>query len=497
MIRAASSPQYRIRLDPLLRPATINFQFYQMLQEPMMNRSLRIGVVAGVLSAAVAVALPMSALANPFESTLPNGMKLIVKEDRRAPSVVHMVWYKVGAMDEVDGTSGVAHLLEHMMFKGTKRVGPGQFNKQVAAVGGRDNAFTSYDYTAYFQQVPKEALGKMMALEADRMAHLQVTDDSFKKEIEVVKEERRLRTDDKPRSLVVEQLMATAFQAHPYRRPIIGWMSDLDNMTAQDARDWYQRWYVPNNATLVVVGDVDHRDVFKEAQRSYGQIKTRALPARKPLVEPEQTGTRRTVVKAPADLPYVALAWRVPTLRNVKADGDFYALQVLAAVLDGYDGARLAKNIVRGSRVAVTAGAGYDGTARGESLFILDGAPAQGKSVADVEAALRAEIARIQNDGVSEDELRRVKVQAVAGQVYKRDSLMGQAMEIGMDEMVGLSWKDDAEMLERIRAVSAAEVQAVAKKYFRDDTLTVAQLDPLPIDPQARAKAAAAAPHHH
>ena len=462
-----------------------------------MNRSLRIGVVAGVLSAAVAVALPMSALANPFESTLPNGMKLIVKEDRRAPSVVHMVWYKVGAMDEVDGTSGVAHLLEHMMFKGTKRVGPGQFNKQVAAVGGRDNAFTSYDYTAYFQQVPKEALGKMMALEADRMAHLQVTDDSFKKEIEVVKEERRLRTDDKPRSLVVEQLMATAFQAHPYRRPIIGWMSDLDNMTAQDARDWYQRWYVPNNATLVVVGDVDHRDVFKEAQRSYGQIKTRALPARKPLVEPEQTGTRRTVVKAPADLPYVALAWRVPTLRNVKADGDFYALQVLAAVLDGYDGARLAKNIVRGSRVAVTAGAGYDGTARGESLFILDGAPAQGKSVADVEAALRAEIARIQNDGVSEDELRRVKVQAVAGQVYKRDSLMGQAMEIGMDEMVGLSWKDDAEMLERIRAVSAAEVQAVAKKYFRDDTLAVAQLDPLPIDPQARAKAAAAAPHHH
>ena len=497
MIRAASSPQYRIRLDPILRPATINFQFYQMLQEPMMNRSLRIGVVAGVLSAAVAVALPMSALANPFESTLPNGMKLIVKEDRRAPSVVHMVWYKVGAMDEVDGTSGVAHLLEHMMFKGTKRVGPGQFNKQVAAVGGRDNAFTSYDYTAYFQQVPKEALGKMMALEADRMAHLQVTDDSFKKEIEVVKEERRLRTDDKPRSLVVEQLMATAFQAHPYRRPIIGWMSDLDNMTAQDARDWYQRWYVPNNATLVVVGDVDHRDVFKEAQRSYGQIKTRALPARKPLVEPEQTGARRTVVKAPADLPYVALAWRVPTLRNVKADGDFYALQVLAAVLDGYDGARLAKNIVRGSRVAVTAGAGYDGTARGESLFILDGAPAQGKSVADVEAALRAEIARIQNDGVSEDELRRVKVQAVAGQVYKRDSLMGQAMEIGMDEMVGLSWKDDAEMLERIRAVSAAEVQAVAKKYFRDDTLTVAQLDPLPIDPQARAKAAAAAPHHH
>ncbi|HPI59142.1 pitrilysin family protein [Zoogloea sp.] len=457
----------------------------------MMNRRLRVARTALALAAALAGPV----WANPFETALPNGMKLIVKEDRRAPSVVHMVWYRVGAMDEVDGTSGVAHLLEHMMFKGTKKLGPGEFNKQVAAAGGRDNAFTSHDYTAYFQQVPREALGRMMALEADRMAHLQITEASFRKEIEVVKEERRLRTDDKPRSLVVEQLMATAFQAHPYRRPVIGWMSDLENMTAQDARDWYQRWYVPNNATLVVVGDVDHQAVFKEAAATYGRVKARPLPVRKPLIEPEQTGSRRTVVKAPAELPYVALAWRVPSLRDVKADSDFYALQVLAAVLDGYEGARLAKNIVRGSRIAVTAGAGYDGTARGESLFYLDGAPAAGRTPADVEAALKAEIERIQNEGVSEDELRRVKAQAVAGQVYKRDSLMGQAMEIGMDEMVGHSWKDDALMLERIRAVTAAEVQAVARKYFRDETLTVAQLDPLPVDPQARAKTVA--PHRH
>ena len=428
-----------------------------------------------------------AAHANPYEMTLKNGMRVIVKEDRRAPTAVHMVWYKVGSMDEVDGTSGVAHLLEHMMFKGTRKVGPGEFNKRVAAAGGRDNAFTNYDYTAYFQQIPKQKLPEMMALEADRMAHLQVSDEAFKKEIEVVKEERRLRTDDKARSLVIEQLMATAFQAHPYRRPIIGWMSDLENMTASEARDWYTRWYVPNNATLVVVGDVDHQAVFREAARTYGAVKARALPARKPLVEPAQRGPRSTLVKAPAELPYVAMAWRVPTLRDVKADGDFYALQVLAAVLDGYDGARFAKNIVRGSRVAVTAGAGYDGSARGESLFIVDGAPAEGKTVADVEAALRAEITRIQSDGVSEDELRRVKAQAVAGQVYKRDSLMGQAMEIGMDEMVGHSWRDDALMLARIRAVTAAEVQAVARKYFRDETLTVAQLDPLPVDPQARA----------
>ena len=436
-----------------------------------------------------------AALANPYEMTLKNGLRVIVKEDRRAPTVAQMVWYRIGSMDEVDGASGVAHVLEHMMFKGTPNVGPGEFNKLVAAAGGRDNAFTSRDYTAYFQQVPKEKLAEMMRLEADRMRHLNVDPKEFAQEIKVVMEERRMRTDDNPQSKLFEQMNAVAFQTHPYRRPIIGWMSDLENMTASDARDWYTRWYVPNNATLVVVGDVDHQAVFREAARTYGAVKARALPARKPLVEPAQRGPRSTLVKAPAELPYVAMAWRVPTLRDVKADGDFYALQVLAAVLDGYDGARFAKNIVRGSRVAVTAGAGYDGSARGESLFIVDGAPAEGKTVADVEAALRAEITRIQSDGVSEDELRRVKAQAVAGQVYKRDSLMGQAMEIGMDEMVGLSWKDDAYMLERIRAVTPAEVQAVAKKYFSDEALTVARLDPLPVDPQARERAAA--PHRH
>ena len=177
-----------------------------------------------------------AASANPFETVLDNGLKVIVKEDRRAPSVVHMLWYRAGSMDEPDGVSGVAHVLEHMMFKGTREVGPGEFNKRVAAVGGRDNAFTSRDYTAYFQQVPPTQLGTMMALEADRMVNLVITDDEFAREIEVVKEERRLRTDDRPRALVFEQLMATAFQSHPYRRPVIGWMPDLEAMQADDAR---------------------------------------------------------------------------------------------------------------------------------------------------------------------------------------------------------------------------------------------------------------------
>ncbi|WP_287365211.1 pitrilysin family protein, partial [Thauera sp.] len=386
---------------------------------------------ARALLVGCALATPLTALANPYETTLTNGMKVIVKEDRRAPSVVHMVWYRSGAMDEPEGVSGVAHVLEHMMFKGTKNVGPGEFNKRVAAVGGRDNAFTSKDYTAYFQQVPPDRLTEMMALEADRMQHLVLDDDAFRREIEVVKEERRLRTDDQPRALVYEQLMATAFKAHPYRRPVIGWMPDLETMQPEDAREWYRRWYTPTNAYLVVVGDVDHRRVFRDAERHYGPIAARTLPARRITAEPPQQGPRQTVVRAPAELPYLTLAWHVPALRNPATDRDAYALQVLAAILDGYDGARLTRRLVRDSGIAVSAGAGYDGSGRGPSLFYLDGVPAPGHTTDELEAALRAELQRVRDEGVSEAELARVKTQAVASRVYKRDSLMGQAMEIG------------------------------------------------------------------
>ena len=433
--------------------------------------------------------------ADTFETRLDNGMRVIVKEDRRAPSVVHMVWYGAGAMDEIDGTSGVAHVLEHMMFKGTETVGPGEFNKIVAGVGGRDNAFTSRDYTAYFQQVPANQLERMMTLEADRMRNLKLDDEAFAKEVEVVKEERRLRTEDKPRSLVYEELFAAAYHAHPYRRPVIGWMSDLENMTPEDARQWYRDWYEPANATLVVVGDVDHTAVFEHAAKTYGQINgDQPLPVRRKIEEPPQRGERRIKVRAPAELPYIAMAWQAPTMRDPASERDVYALQVLAGVLDGYSGARLSRRIVRDARLAVSAGAGYDGIGRGPSLFYMDGAPAEGKTVADVEAALRAELARIQTDGVAADELARVKTQAVASRVYKRDSLMGQAMEIGMLESVGLSWRDEATMLEGIRSVTAEEVQAVAQQYFSDDRLTIAILDPLPVS-AAEPRPAIAVPH--
>jgi zinc protease len=398
-------------------------------------------------------------------------------------------------MDEKDGTSGVAHVLEHLMFKGTKNLKSGEFNKRVAEAGGRDNAFTSRDYTAYFQIVPKAALPEMMKLEADRMANLKLEPQEFASEIKVVMEERRLRTDDNPLGLVYEALSSTAFQAHPYRRPVIGWMDDLEHMTWQDARDWYRQWYAPNNAYVVVAGDVDHREVFRLAQKYYGSHKPQALPERKPQNEPEQAGVRRVTVKAPAKLPYLAMTWKAPKLRDVHKDRDPYALDVLAAVLDGHDASRFAKNLVRGSRVAQSAGAGYDGTLRGEATFTLDGQPAEGKTVAELEAALRAELKRVQDEGVSAEELARVKTQSIAAQIYKRDSLMAQAMEIGGIEASGLNWRDIDLLLEKLKSVTAEDVQAVAKKYFSDDTLSIAVLDPQPVENSKPRKPSGAVRH--
>ncbi|MDP2196181.1 MAG: pitrilysin family protein [Rhodocyclaceae bacterium] len=453
----------------------------------------KLGIAALVL--AVSAAPSFAGQETTFEKTLANGLRVIVKEDRRAPTVVHMVWYRAGAMDEKDGTSGVAHVLEHMMFKGTKTLKPGEFNKRVAEAGGRDNAFTSLDYTAYFQIVPKSALPEMMRLEADRMVNLQLQPEEFAAEIQVVMEERRLRTDDNPQARVYEALNAAAFTAHPYRRPVIGWMDDLKSMTWQDARAWYRAWYAPNNAYVVVAGDVDHREVFRLAEQTYGKHQARSLPNRKPQNEPLQTGQRRVTVKAPAQLPYILMAWKAPRLKDVDQDRDPYALEVLAALLAGNDAARFPKRLVRGEKIAQSASAWYDATLRGEALFLLAGSAAAGKTVAELEAALKAEIIRIQEEGVTEEELQRVKTQTIAAQVYKRDSLMAQAMEIGFAEATGIHWSDIDKLLEKIRSVTAAEVQAVAKQYFSDDTLTVSVLDPQPIDPAAQKKPAFAVRH--
>jgi zinc protease len=422
-----------------------------------------------------------AAQAEVFERTLANGLKVVVKEDHRAPVVVQQIWYKAGSMDESTGTTGVAHVLEHMMFKGTKAVPAGEFSKRIAAAGARENAFTSTDYTAYFQQLHKSQLPLAMKLESDRMQNLNLTAKEFSKEIKVVMEERRMRTDDEPQSLMNEIMMSTIYQEHPYHNPVIGWMSDLQVLTVNDAKVWYNRWYAPNNATLVIAGDVKPGEVFALAQRYYGAIPKHVLPARRNYTEPQQVGIKRLVVKAPAELPQLVMAYHTPTLKNPRQDWKPYALDMLAGVLDGNESARLNKHLVREQQVASAAGASYDSTSRGPSLFTLDATPSTGKTVQDVEAALREEIALLVKDGVSEDELKRVKAQVMAGEVYKRDSVFYQAMQIGQLESIGLGYQAIPVMLEKLQAVTAEQVQQVAKEFLQDDNLTVAVLDPQPL----------------
>ena len=419
---------------------------------------------------AIAVALVSLISSGAFASneySLGNGLKLVVKEDHRSPVVISQIWYKAGSIDELNGATGVAHVLEHMMFKGTKKVPGGEFSRRIAAAGGRENAFTSRDYTAYFQQLQKSRLPLAMELESDRMRNLVLTEDEFAKEIKVVMEERRLRTDDQPRALVHEKMTATAYQSHPYRRPVIGWMNDLDNMNVNDAKEWYDRWYAPNNAVLVVVGDVNPKEVFVLAQKYYGQIKSRPLlplDKRKPQTEPLQVGIKRITVKAPARLPYLAMGYHAPVLRNPATDWEPYALEMLAGVMDGNESARLNKELVRERRIASSAGAGYDSTARGPGMFYLDGTPSEGRTVADLEAALRGEVEKLVRDGVTEEELARVKAQVVAGHVFQLDSMAYQAMQIGQLESIGLSYRDVDTMLKKLQAVTAEQVREGEKK---------------------------------
>ncbi len=432
-----------------------------------------------------AAAATASATVRPVQYTLSNGMTLIVQPDRRAPTVAHMVWVRVGSIDEVDGTSGVAHVLEHMMFKGTPDLKPGEFSRRVAALGGRDNAFTSRDATAYHQQVPADRLEDVMRLEADRFARNQWDDAEFFKELQVVKEERRQRTEESPQARMFEAFNATLFQTSPYRRPIIGWMSDLDALTPQDAREFYRRWYVPGNAAVVIAGDVEPERVRALAEKHFGRIEARPVPPRKPRDEVAQTGPRRMEYRAVTEQSLVTLAWKAPRWTGAQddADRDALALTMLSAVLDGYSGARLDRALVQGQgmggkRVADSASASFGLLGRGPQMFSLTAVPARGVTPEMASAALKAEVARIAREGVQPAELQRVKTQWRAGEIYKRDSVFGQAQELGSYWVQGLGLDGSDRLMAALDAVTPADVQRVAARYFSDDQLTTGVLVP-------------------
>jgi zinc protease len=440
-------------------------------------------LLATLVAPAPAQTPPATPAAQQF--TLSNGMTLIVRPDRRAPTAVHMLWVRVGSMDEVDGTSGVAHVLEHMMFKGSELLKPGEFSQRVSALGGRLNAFTSRDATAYHEQVPADRLEEVMRLGADRFATNRWSDEEFAREIAVVKEERRQRTEESPRARMFEAFNAMVWQASPYRRPVIGWMSDIEAMTPQDARDFHRRWYVPANAAVVITGDVDVQRVREMAERHYGRIPAGAVPARKPRTEPAQQGPRRLVYRGVTDQPMVVMAWHAPRYsgQDDEASRDALALAALAGVLDGYSGARLDRALVQGQgnagkRVADSASAGYGLLGRGPQVFTLSAVPARGVTPEMAAAALKLEIERIAREGVSDVELQRVKTQWTASEVYKLDSIMGQAQELGSYWINGLPLDAGERLIARLREVTPAQVQAVAQRYFTERTLNTGLLLP-------------------
>lgn len=436
------------------------------------------GTAAAATSEAVGPALGGSV----HERVLDNGLKVLVKRDDRAPIVTSQVWYKVGSSYEHGGITGVSHALEHMMFKGTARLEPGEFSRIIAENGGDENAFTGRDYTAYFQTLAADRLEVAFELEADRMSNLALPADEFAKEIEVVQEERRLRTDDDPEATTFEQFNATAYAASPYRNPIIGWQSDLESMTIETLRDWYRMWYAPNNATLVVVGDVEPDAVFALAEKHFGPLASGPALQPRPRKEPPQQGEKRLSVSAPAKEPYLLMGWKTPALRDATETWEPYALEMLVSVLDAGASSRFSRELVRGERIAASASASYNAFNRLSGMLLIDGTPASGRTIPALEGALLEQVERLKTEPVGDDELERIRRQLIAGKVYERDSVFYQAMLLGQFETVGLGWRLVDEYVEQLSAVTPAQIQAVARKYLTTDNRTVALLEPEPID---------------
>lgn len=383
------------------------------------------------------------------------------------------------------------------MFKGTETLAPGEFSRIIAEHGGDENAFTSRDYTAYFQNLASDRLAVAFELEADRMRSLALPEQEFAKELEVIKEERRLRTEDDPESLTFEIFNSVAYDASPYRHPVIGWADDIAGLTVADLREWYQRWYAPSNATLVVVGDVDPTEVFALAEQHYGPLPAGRIAPIKSSAEPPQRGEKRVQVKAPAKEPYLLMGYKATAVTTAETEWEPYALEILASVLDAGSSARLERELVRGQEIAAAAGAGYSAFSRLPGMLLLEGVPAKGHDMAALEQALRAQVARLRDEPVTADELERIRNQLIAAKVFALDSVFAQGMQIGRFESVGLGWQLVDRYLDRLRAVTPEQIQSVARNYLIPDNLTVAVLVPQPFGRETSSIAARDRRHAH
>jgi len=412
------------------------------------------------------------------EFQLDNGLDVLVREDHRAPVITVMVWFKAGSIDEAPYETGLAHVLEHMMFKGSKRLDAGEFSRTVARFGGSDNAFTSYDFTAYFQQYEASRLPLALELEAERLKNLKIDDESFRRELQVVMEERRQRTDDKPTALAWEKFQAVARPGTGYAHPIIGWRDQLAQLQPQQARDWYDRFYVPGNATLVIAGDVTPEQVRPLVEKFFADLPRGETPPRPETTLNPPPGERRMTLRLPVRVPALYMSYNVPSLTTADHQDDFYALTMLGGVLDGGTSARMESNLVRGQRLAAGLGAGYDGLQRGNGTFTITATPNPAVSLDQLEAAIKAEIEKIAEQPPSEAEMDRVRAGVLAEQIYQRDSVMGQAMELGTLSVLGLDWRLAGQFDDNLEAVTPEQVQQVARKWLVAERSAVAHVIP-------------------
>jgi zinc protease len=439
------------------------------------------GLRCWVLSVAVIPLLAVPCWGQVFSPAtyeLDNGLQVVVIENHRAPVVTHMIWYRVGAADEPAGKSGIAHYFEHLMFKGTRTRASGEFSEIVAVVGGRENAFTSQDYTGYFQTVAPQHLETMMELEADRMTGLILTSDVIEPERKVILEERRSRTDNNPRALLSEQVSAATYLNHPYRLPIIGWAHEIETLSLADLEAFYTTWYAPNNAVLVVSGDVNPDDVFYLASKHYGPIAMRELPSRIRPSEPPQRAPREVVMRdARVEQPSWSRRYLAPSYTS-GAIQHAYALEVLSEIIGGGTTARIYRSIVVESALAASAGAWYSPGSLDLTTFGFWFSPRPGVALSDVEVAIEEQIAKLLGDGVTEDELKRAKRRLIDGAIFARDSVSGPARVFGAALASGQTVKDVEAWPKRIQAVTVADINAAAKAIFNPNAATTGILLP-------------------
>ena len=422
------------------------------------------------------LALPAGAAT--YEKTYDNGLKLIVREDNRAPVVVSQIWYHVGSSYEYESITGISHALEHLMFKGTATHPVGEFSRMIAENGGEDNAFTSKHYTAYYQRIASDRVEIPIRLEADRMTNLLFDEIEFKREMEVIKEERSLRIDNNPLNRFYEKFLATNYIRSPLRHPVIGWPMDIDRLTMVQTENWYRRWYAPNNATLVIVGDVAFDEVEALVARYFGPIKSKSIKPVLSVFEAPQNGQKTIHGYGNTSSSYLLMAYRVPVIMQLEDPDDAYALEVLKGILDGGHSARFSRYLQREQDMAISVSADYDAFDRLQGLFNVTAMPKVDITLGALQQAIELQIEAIKTSPVSERELQRVKAQVVSARVYQQDSLFYMAMQIGRLETVGLGWRLLDDYADQINRITVSDIQRVARRYLISRNLTVGKFWP-------------------